>query len=248
MTSRHRSRRWNGSIAVGLVAAVAGLMFATSASLFRDDADRTPSNLVELARAETARLEQLEESVTDLRAQRDELVEEQQDQQARPARETEKSGLIAHGAAQSEVAGPGIVVELWDAPAPADLAASGLHPDVLVVHQQDLEAVMNAMWAGGAEAMMIQDQRISSSSSVRCVGNVLLLHGRHYSPPYVISAIGDPETLEAAVEAAEGVQVYQQYVDAVGLGWSLTQSDRLEMPAYTGPMRMDYATPRSTTL
>lgn len=107
---------------------------------------------------------------------------------------------------------------------------------------------MNAMWAGGAEAMMIQDQRISSSSSVRCVGNVLLLHGRHYSPPYVISAIGDPETLEAAVEAAEGVQVYQQYVDAVGLGWSLTQSDRLEMPAYTGPMRMDYATPRSTTL
>src|SRR5690606_41382455 len=69
--------------------------------------------------------------------------------------------------------------------------SSGLHPDDLVVHQQDLEAVINALWAGGAEALMVQDQRITSLSSVRCVGNVLLLHGRHYSPPYRISAIGD---------------------------------------------------------
>jgi len=89
--------------------------------------------------------------------------------------------------------------------------------------------------------MMIQDQRITSTSSVRCVGNVLLLHGRHYSPPYRVSAIGDPQELAAAVEASPGVQVYLQYVDAVGLGWSLEETPSIDMPAYTGSLRLDHA-------
>jgi len=142
------------------------------------------------------------------------------------------------------VTGPGVVVELWDAPVPPDLSASGLHPDDLVVHQQDLEAVINALWAGGAEALMIQDQRITSISSVRCVGNVLLLHGRHYSPPYEISAIGDPQGLQEAVLASSDVQLYLQYVDAVGLGWSMTESEQIDMPAYSGPTRLEHTRTR----
>lgn len=234
---RPRMRRRKGSIAVGLVAAVAGLMFATSATLFDDDADRSPTNLVDLARVETARLEDNETEVADLRKQRDALVAAQQPQ-AEP--DPEGAELTALAAGRTPVTGPGVVVELWDAPTPPDLASSGLHPDDLVVHQQDLEAVMNALWAGGAEAMMIQDQRITSTSSVRCVGNVLLLHGRHYSPPYRVSAIGDPEALTEAVEAAPGVQVYLQYVGAVGLGWSMEEAEAIDMPAYTGSLRLDH--------
>ena len=56
------------------------------------------------------------------------------------------------------------------------------------------------------------------------------------------------QAVEAAVEASDGVQIYRQYVEAVGLGFSMTRSDEIEMPAYTGPTRLDYATPRSTTL
>lgn len=233
------SPRWHSAIGVGLVAVLAGLMFSTNASIFRDDDDRTPTDLVDLARVETTRLEDNEAAVVGLREQRDAFIDAQSP--AEPETDQAEAELISLAAGQSAVAGPGIVVELWDATPPADLPGSGLHPDDLVVHQQDLEAVLNAMWAGGAEALMIQDQRIISTSSVRCVGNVLLLHGRHYSPPYRVSAIGDPQTLRAAVESAPGVQVYRQYVEAYGLGWSLAHEDDIEMPAYTGPMRVDHA-------
>ncbi|MCM3661170.1 DUF881 domain-containing protein [Georgenia satyanarayanai] len=238
MSERSSADRRRGSVAVGVVAALAGVLFATSATLFEDDADRSPTNLVDLARVETARLEDNEAEVSALREQRDALVAAQQ---PLPEQDIRSSELTALAAGRTPVTGPGVVVELWDAPAPPDLTASGLHPDDLVVHQQDLEAVINALWTGGAEAMMIQDQRITSTSSVRCVGNVLLLHGRHYSPPYRISAIGDPEALREAVETSPDVAVYLQYVDALGLGWSFAEDEEIEMPAYTGSLRLDHA-------
>ncbi len=182
--------------------------------------------------------EATEEQVAELRKERDALVARQQPQ---TVPDPEASELAALAAGQLPVTGPGVVVELWDAPAPPDLSASGLHPDDLVVHQQDLEAVINALWAGGAEAMMIQDQRITTTSSVRCVGNVLLLHGRHYSPPYRVSAIGDPQELTAAVDSSPGVAVYLQYADAYGLGWSMTEAEDIDMPAYTGSLRLEHA-------
>lgn len=241
MAEPGNGRRWNGSIAVGLVAALAGLLFATNASLFDDPSDRSPTNLVDLARVETARLEENEEQVAELRKQRDALVARQQ---PLTVPDPEANELTALAAGQLPVTGPGVVVELWDAPAPPDLSASGVHPDDLVVHQQDLEAVINALWAGGAEAMMIQDQRITATSSVRCVGNVLLLHGRHYSPPYRVSAIGDPQALTAAVDGSPGVAVYLQYADVYGLGWSMTESEAIDMPAYTGSLRLEHARAR----
>ena len=68
-----------------------------------------------------------------------------------------------------------------------------------------MQAVVNALWAGGAEAMMIQDQRIISTSAVRCVGNTLILQGRVYSPPYRIRAIGDPDALRRTLAAVADV-------------------------------------------
>lgn len=235
------ARRRRPSIAVGLVAALAGLLFATNATLFDGDDDRSASSLVDLARAQTQRLEQTEIEVAGLRERVEELIDTDA---VTPVVDPHTAELTGLAAATTPVVGPGIVVEMWDAPAPPDLAAAGLHPDDLVVHQQDLEAVMNAMWAGGAEALMVQDQRITSTSAVRCIGNVLLLHGRHYSPPYRVSAIGDPVLLERAVLSAPGVQIYQQYVDEVGLGWSLEShedAEGIEMPAYGGSTRMDHA-------
>lgn len=232
-----RGERGRG-IAVGVVAALAGLLFVTNANLFHGSEERSPGTLVELARAQTQRLEDSEAEVARLREDVEAILDTEP---ASPVTDPEVAVPTEIAAGSTPVSGPGIVVELWDAPAPPDLAAAGLHPDDLVVHQQDLEAVMNAMWAGGAEALMVQDQRIISTSAVRCIGNVLLLHSRHYSPPYRISAIGDAEQLEAAVNSAPGVRIYQQYVDQVGLGWSLDTADELEMPAYSGPTRMEFA-------
>ncbi len=80
--------------------------------------------------------------------------------------------------------------------------------------------MLNAMWSAGAEGIQMQDQRIIGTSAPRCVGNTLLLNGRTYSPPYVISAIGDAAAMQAAIAATPAVTLYKQYVVRFGLGYS----------------------------
>ena len=100
------------------------------------------------------------------------------------------------------VAGPTVQVTLTDARNVPDVLPDGISVDDYVVHQQDVQAVVNALWEGGAEAMMLMDQRVISTSAVRCVGNTLILQGRVYSPPYVITAIGNQTDLRASLDAA----------------------------------------------
>ena len=78
----------------------------------------------------------------------------------------------------------------------------------LVVHQQDIQAVVNALWAGGAEAMTIQGQRVMATTGIKCVGNTVVLHGVPYSPPYRIAAVGDPADLLAALAASDYIDAY----------------------------------------
>ena len=110
------------------------------------------------------------------------------------------------------------------------------------MHQQDVQAVVNALWSGGAEAMMLQDQRVISTSAVRCVGNTLILQGRVYSPPYRITAIGDPRRLRSALDTSPEIGYYLQYVASLRLGWSVDRASDLHFPAYAGSLALDHAT------
>ena len=86
-------------------------------------------------------------------------------------------------------------------------------PDELVVHQQDIQAVVNALWAGGAQAMTIQGQRVISTTGIKCVGNTVMLHGVPYSPPYRIAAIGNVAALQASLDNSDYVDAYLTFVD-----------------------------------
>src|SRR4029079_1723509 len=129
----------------------------------------------------------------------------------RVARLTSQADKLAQDAGTEAVHGPGLKVRLDDAHLQS--IPEGFTPDDLVVHQQDVQAVVNALWTGGAEAMQIMDQRVITTSAVRCVGNPLILQGRVYSPPFRITAIGDPQRLSDALDAAPGVQTFRYYVD-----------------------------------
>lgn len=218
-----------------LVLGLAGLLFTANARLAKDNEGRHPDNLAELVQVETKRVEELQDEVDDLR----EEVEGLADQQASGSVSldpvlAEQTGMAAGSA---PVRGAGLVVELDDAP--IGQYGPDIHPDNLVVHQQDLEAVINALWAGGAEAMTLQDQRVLSTTAFRCVGNVLSLHGRVYSPPYRVQAIGDPERLRAALDESEQIATYREWVDVVGLGWSVAGADDLRLPG--GSRELVYA-------
>jgi uncharacterized protein YlxW (UPF0749 family) len=118
---------------------------------------------------------------------------------------------------------------------------AGASPDDLVIHQQDVQGVVNAMWAGGAEAMTIMGERVVATTAVRCVGNTLLLHGRVFGPPFVITAVGDVTGMSGALDADPDVQIFQQYVAAYGLGYRLTRSQHVTLPAYDGPLELSHA-------
>ena len=151
---------------------------------------------------------------------------------------------LADDAGLDPVRGPGLVVTLSDAQRDANgRFPRDASPDDLVVHQQDIQAVLNALWSSGAEAIQMQDQRIINTSAPRCVGNTLLLNGRTYSPPYVITAIGDAGAMQAALAAAPLVTLYKQYVVRFGLGYSEQVRTDIQVAGYTEPVRMRYAQP-----
>ncbi|HZL80767.1 MAG TPA: DUF881 domain-containing protein, partial [Demequina sp.] len=196
-------------------------------------------DLADLATVEESRVARLQGQVGTLRAEVDQLTEEQ----ARLTGLQIGSPGVGYDVASGKVAvtGPGITVRMTDAPADSQNLPD-VRPDDLVVHQQDLQAVVNALWAGGAEAMSLMDQRVISTSAFQCIGNVLSLHGRRYSPPYVVRAVGDPQKLRAALAVSPAVQIYLEWVDAVGLGWQVTTAqDPLALPAYEGIAELKYA-------
>ena len=150
------------------------------------------------------------------------------------------------GTMLQEVQGSGLTVTLDDSPLwenMVDSSGSSANINDYVIHQQDVEAVVNALWRGGAESMMIQDQRVLFNSAIICQGNVLLLQGKKYSPPYTISAIGPVSTMRSALDDSAAIKIYKQYVDAFGLGWKVNDADSLTFPqtaALLQPLR--YAT------
>src|SRR5690606_7237002 len=139
---------------------------------------------------------------------------------------------------------PGLQITLTDAPSSALGAIPGTEPDDLVVHQQDLESFINALWAGGAEAMMLQDQRVVNGSAFRCAGNTLLLEGRVYSPPFVITVIGPVEELTEAPDSSQHVQPSREWADPAGLREEVETLQDTTLPAYVGPLAVDAAVSR----
>ncbi|WP_225755747.1 DUF881 domain-containing protein [Actinotalea sp. Marseille-Q4924] len=236
----HRAPRWptlRGAIGVALVLALAGYLFAANAQLSRVGNGREVQDLPSLVEAESVRTEALAAEVRALQSEIDELTDLVTADVPEADPEAE---LVRIAAGRVPVTGPGVTVSLTDATSSGTRPA-GVSNNDLVVHQQDLQAVINALWSGGAEAMGLQDQRVISTSAFLCVGNVLLLHDNVYSPPYTVTAIGDPDELVDALYDSEAIQRYLDYVEAYGLGWEVTVTESAELPAYDGAMELRYA-------
>jgi uncharacterized protein YlxW (UPF0749 family) len=226
---------------VTLVLIAAGLLFTTSAATARGTQLRSErDNLADLLAAQNTRVAARDERVNALREQVDrETAANLANNKAVDSLEKRSAPVIA-AAGLSRVSGPGLTVTLDDAPRDVPVPAQA-GPDDLVVHQQDVQAVVNALWAGGAEAMMLQDQRVISTSAVRCVGNTLILQGRVYSPPYKITVIGDVAKMKASLSSSVQIAYYLEYVAALQLGWSVNESKHLTMPAYAGSLTLSHA-------
>lgn len=229
-----RRRRPRRRLHLSLVAvlAFAGLLITVNSQVSHETAPRHEGGLAGLVAEETEAVRELTAQAEQLRLEVDALTDELESSAPEDA--------VGRSVGRTPVAGPGLAVVLDDAPPDAPQPA-GVHPDDLVVHQQDIEAVVNALWAGGAEAVAIQGQRIVATSAIRCVGNVLLLHGQVYSPPYTIEAVGDVEGMRAALEESPGVSTYREWAQVVGLGWEVRGPLELTLPAHEGGTELRWA-------
>jgi uncharacterized protein YlxW (UPF0749 family) len=244
MRDTRDARRSPWRFGVPLVCLLAGLLLAAThgvsggAEIRRSDAPR----LVDLVR-------EAQSSVSRLSTERDALTKKLDSLHGRStdaalAAMLRRSAELAGEADMDPVHGPGLVVTLQDAQRDANgRFPRDASPDDLVVHQQDIQAVLNALWSAGAEAIQMQDQRIIATSVPRCVGNTLLLNGRTYSPPYTITAIGSAPAMQAALAAAPLVTLYKQYVVRFGLGYQEDVKPDVRIVGYTEPVRMHFAQP-----
>lgn len=228
---------------VPLVTAAAGIMFAMSFQAAQGDdlrADRDlPSLIIDGDSRNEAKAKELDAILQEVEA----LTRANGPKDTRLEALNSQSERIAAAAAATKVKGPVVEVVLDDSDRRLDSLPDRFTADDIVVHQQDVQAVVNALWASGAEAMMIQDQRVISTSAVRCVGNTLILQGRVYAPPYRIQAIGPVDSMLRGLDADPTIQTYLDYVQAVGLGWQVHTNPSVEFPAYSGSVDLAHATP-----
>jgi uncharacterized protein YlxW (UPF0749 family) len=155
------------------------------------------------------------------------------------AKITSASAPLRSPAGLTAVTGPGVTVELDDSH--RTITDPSVDPNSLVVHQSDMQAVVNALWAGGAEAISVQGERLIQTSAIRCVGNTLLLNGKVYSPPFDVAAVGPRQLMEQALDASADLQQYRKDAASYGLKFRVNEQSHLQLSAYDAPVSLSHA-------
>lgn len=233
----HARQRW--PLAVLGVFTISGFLFvAASVSAGGDDLRPAGGDIVSLLRERSDRIDERREDAQTLRDEIDRLTESASggaeiDQLLKTVKNLEPAmGLTS-------LQGPGIRVTLSDAPRTGD--DPDIDPNLLVVHQQDIQAFVNALWAGGAEAISLQGQRLVTTTGITCVGNSVVLDGVAYSPPYVIEAIGDVGGMNRAMRKSPETSSYADYARTYDLGLEVEQLGTVTVGAYANPVALSHA-------
>lgn len=196
-----------------------------------------------------AKVHEAEDRGDDLSAQLKQLSDQLEAARNGALSASERAQLSAAELAAGEVAvtGPGLSVTL-DEPAPPSASQSpgrGGTTPVSAAHiltDRDIRSVVNELWADGAEAISVNDVRLTPTSAIRFAGEAVLVDFQAISPPYTIRAIGDPDTLATGFAMSEVASRYQTLSSAVGIRFAFDEKDSLTLPASTPPT-VRYARP-----
>jgi uncharacterized protein YlxW (UPF0749 family) len=130
--------------------------------------------------------------------------------------------------------GPGVTVLLDD----AKTQPQGSNP--VVVSYQDLVSVINELWAAGAEVVAVNGQRVTATTGFGQVGGTAVINLQRLTGPFTIVAIGDPATLEGALNIRGGLV---DGLRALGLSITISRQANLTVPAYRGVLKFEHALP-----
>lgn len=142
--------------------------------------------------------------------------------------------LLKQRAGLTDVTGPGVIITINDSKIPVK---DNENPNLYLIHDEDLLRVLNELRAGGAEAIAVNDQRLTGTSEVRCAGPTVMVNGKVFGPPFVIKAIGDPKTLSAALTMRGGVVESLKYW---GIELKIQEVDQMIVPAFNGTFKEEH--------
>jgi uncharacterized protein YlxW (UPF0749 family) len=154
--------------------------------------------------------------------------------------QTNTPGLDFHGISQSNdsnlqissglssVKGEGIEITINDAVKTDSLESTDI--DLARVYDSDLQLLVNALWASGAESIAINKTRLTSTSAIRSAGDAILVNYRPLLPPFVISAIGDKDLKNRLIKHPDYLDL-EFVVKTYGLGFNVSDNKDITMIA-----------------
>jgi uncharacterized protein YlxW (UPF0749 family) len=217
------------------VLAVAGFLTVLSAQGREDvrrGAESRRSGLVQLIKERQAEVEELGQTLVELRGEVLSVRRRISEQAAGDARRVRQVQLRAGVTA---MAGPGLEVVLSDSDRQTDDPAE---QEALTIQDVDLQLVVNALWAAGAEAMAVNNQRLVATSPIRGAGETITVNFRPLAPPYRIRAIGADKQ---AFEDSSIVRRFEEWAEGFDLGFEVRRRSKVEVPPYAGPLQLQAA-------
>lgn len=138
------------------------------------------------------------------------------------------------------VQGPGIAIILNDSPFHPKYDED---PYFFLIHDTDLQSLVNELWGSNAEAIAINDQRIVYNTSIRCVGPTICINSTKLQAPYRVYAIGPGKDMEVALRMPGGFIDSRELSIKNGVRIKIFNKDNIVIPAYAGSFGFRYAKP-----
>jgi len=111
------------------------------------------------------------------------------------------------------------------------------------VHDVDLDTLVNELWSAGAEAISINDQRLVTTTSIRCAGPTILINSVVAASPYKIKVIGPSKEMEGGLRTPGGFMDYMAPAMQHGVSIRIAHNNELEIAGYSGSLVYRYAKP-----
>lgn len=186
----------------------------------------------------TATLRQREKEIADLRQKQTALENVLAEGSGKLQALNEELQKVKLLSGLTEVHGPGIVLTLQDGKPKSSRA---FEAERVIIHDYDLQMVVNELTSSGAEAIAINGQRLISRSAIRCVGPTIMVNSVPLGSPFEIAAIGDPGTMAAGLNLPGGYLDDLRAIDPSM--FRLEKRADIRIPAYTGSTEVRWARP-----
>ncbi|MFY9114856.1 MAG: DUF881 domain-containing protein [Dethiobacteria bacterium] len=120
----------------------------------------------------------------------------------------------------TEMSGSGLIVRIYD--------QIGAVDNPSIVHDTDIRDVVNELFASGATGIAVGDQRLTTTSSIRCTGPLIKVDDKLIAVnPVEIKVVGDPDLLSSGMEIIKNTMERDR-----GLSFEVEKVDNITLPGY----------------